>query len=57
MYFKSLLVFALVLLTVFVTTVGCATPQESTSPGTSNTTDAKTSFEVWAVDQSSTGSY
>ena len=57
MYFKSLLVFALVLLTVFVTTVGCATPQESTSPGTSNTTDAQTSFEVWAVDQSSTGSY
>ena len=54
MRFKSLSVFILILAAVFVTTVGCASTEESASTGVS---DTQSSFEVWAVDQAPSGSY
>ena len=57
MHFKSLSVFILVLTAVFVTALGCASTEESTSTAVSDTGSNQPSFEVWAVDQSSTASY
>ena len=54
MYFKSLSSrFVLILLMVFATVVACAKDQEPAKPAAAE----ESSFEVWAVDQSSTGSY
>ena len=63
MFFKSLPGFVLVLLMIFITVIGCEGTQESAgSQGVEGVpaSDAESSlpsFEVWAVDQSSTTSY